>query len=379
VILGSATPSLESLENAASGRYRRLRLSNRIGSSRLPDIKVLDIRRASLEGGLSAPLLEAIGGELAAANQVLLFLNRRGYAPTLQCHDCGYVAGCRHCDARLTLHRGAGELRCHHCEWRVPIPGQCPACHSAQLDARGVGTERTEATLLGRFPDYPVYRVDRDSMQRRRAMEELLSAVQTGDPCILLGTQMLTKGHHFPAVTLVGLLDTDASLFSADFRGPERMGQLLTQVSGRAGRADKPGRVLLQTHYPDHPLLNTLLASGYEEFAMALLEERRQAGLPPFGQLALVRAEAGEIERAERFLGALRRTLETERCTVHLVGPLPAPLPRKSGRFRCQLVMLATSRAVLKRAVTTLIAASDKLPDARRLRWSLDIDPVEAF
>ena len=216
-------------------------------------------------------------------------------------------------------------------------------------------------------------------MQHREAMEELIARVQTGDPCILLGTQMLTKGHHFPNVTLVGLLDTDAALFSADFRGPERMGQLLTQVSGRAGRADKPGKVILQTHYPDHPLLNTLLASGYEEFAMELLDARREPGLPPFGQLALARAEAGDLERAERFLRSLRQAMEAKGCTVQLVGPLPAPLQRKSGRFRCQLVMLATSRAVLKHAVTTLLASAERLPEAKRLRWSLDIDPVETF
>jgi primosomal protein N' (replication factor Y) len=214
-------------------------------------------------------------------------------------------------------------------------------------------------------------------MQRRLAMEQLVEAVQRGEPCILLGTQMLTKGHDFPGVTLVGLLDTDAALFSADFRGPERMGQLLTQVSGRAGRADKPGRVLLQTHYPDHPLLNTLLESGYGDFAGQLLEERRLAGLPPFGQLALVRAEAGQLERAERFLFALRQGLEENPGRVQLIGPLPAPLQRKGGRFRAQLMLLARSRSSLRESVDRLIATADGLPDGKRLRWSLDIDPME--
>jgi primosomal protein N' (replication factor Y) len=379
VVLGSATPSLESLHNAGAGRYHRLCLTERVGSRPMPQVQIVDIRRAHLDGGLSQPLLGAVAGELDAGNQVLLFLNRRGYAPTLQCHDCGYIASCRHCDARLTLHRRAGELRCHHCEWRIPVPGRCPECQSRQLNPRGVGTERTEATLTSSFPHCPVHRVDRDSMQRRLAMDELVEAVHGGQPCILLGTQMLTKGHDFPDVTLVGLLDTDAAMFSADFRGPERMGQLLTQVSGRAGRADKPGRVLLQTHYPDHPLLKTLLEAGYEDFAGQLLEERRLAGLPPFGQLALVRAEAGQMERAERFLLALRRELEERPGRAQLIGPLPAPMQRKSGRFRAQLLVLARSRASLRQAVDRLIASAESQPEGKRLRWSLDIDPVETY
>ena len=378
VVLGSATPSLESLQNANSGRYRRLRLRERIGSSRLPSITILDIRREVLRSGLTDRLMDAIDSELEQGNQVLLFLNRRGYAPTLQCHDCGYIADCRHCDARLTLHRSAGELRCHHCEWRMSIPASCPQCKSRQLNAQGVGTERIEAELKRAFPDYPVHRVDRDSMQRGKAMEELIAAVRPGDPCILLGTQMLTKGHHFPDVTLVALLDTDAALFSADFRGPERMGQLLTQVAGRAGRAAKAGRVIVQTHYPDHPLLNTLLESGYDEFAERLLEDRQRSGLPPFGHMAMARAEAAEAERAETFLAGLRLALERERCPVQLIGPLPSPLQRKAGRFRYQLMILASSRAVLKHAAVALADAAGTLPESRRLRWSLDIDPIEA-
>ena len=375
VILGSATPSLESLHNARSGRYRHLRLTERIGSSRLPEVDILDIRRLALRGGLSGQLIDAVAGELAAGNQALLFLNRRGYAPTLQCHDCGFIANCQHCDARLTLHRSARELRCHHCEWRMPQPAACPQCHSRALNARGVGTEQTESVLCEQFPDYPVYRVDRDSMQRRDAMAELTTAVNSGAPCILLGTQMLTKGHHFPGVTLVGLLDTDASLFSADFRGPERMGQLLTQVSGRAGRADRPGRVLLQTHYPDHPLLRTLLGKGYDEFAETLIEERRQLQLPPFGHLLLVRAEAASLSAAEDFLAGLRR----EAKGVQIIGPLPAPMQRRSGRFRAQLLALSSSRASLHIAAAEIVRLADASPAAKRLRWSLDIDPLETF
>ena len=378
IVLGSATPSLESLANALAGRYTHLRLQQRATASALPECHTLDVRRQALDGGMSSALLEAICRELASGNQVLLFLNRRGYAPTLQCHDCGFVAGCPHCDARLTLHKRAAELRCHHCDWRVPEPSLCPQCQSRQLSACGVGTEQAEAVLADKFPDYPVYRVDRDSMQRRGAMAALVKAVNRGRPALLLGTQMLTKGHHFPDVTLVGLLDTDAALFSADFRGPERMGQLLTQVAGRAGRASKPGRVLLQTHYPDHPLLQLLLARGYHEYARQLLLERQQTSMPPYGHLLLLRAEAKDLRSAENFLNALR-----QQCANHVsgaaqfVGPIPAPLQRKRGRFRAQLLLSCPDRPAIQHAAGVLISRAEALPAGKRLRWSVDVDPQD--
>ena len=275
----------------------------------------------------------------------------------------------------MTLHRGAGELRCHHCEWRLPLPGRCPECASSQLNPRGVGTEQTEAVLRQQLPDYPVYRVDRDSMQRQNAMAELAAVVNSGEPCILLGTQMLTKGHHFPGVTLVGLLDIDSALFSADFRGPERMGQLLTQVAGRAGRAERPGRVILQTHYPDHPLLRTLLEEGYDRFAETLLAERQGLGLPPFGQMLLARAEARDLTLAEGFLAELRGQLDPG--SSQLVGPLPAPMQRRGGRYRAQLLALARSRADLARVASQLVALAEASPTGKRIRWSVDIDPLE--
>lgn len=376
VILGSATPSLESLQNARSGRYHHLRLTERIGTARLPRVDIVDVRRLPLRGGLSEALLSAVSDELDAGNQTLLFLNRRGYAPTLQCHDCGYIANCRHCDARLTLHRAARELRCHHCEWRAPLPTRCPDCQGSALNARGVGTEQAESVLQERFPNYPIHRVDRDSMQKRGAMAALMDTVNGGDPCILLGTQMLTKGHHFPGVTLVGLLDTDAALFSADFRGPERMGQLITQVSGRAGRAERPGRVILQTHYPDHPLLRTLLERGYDDYAGQLLVERKQLSLPPFGQLLMLRAEAASLDSAEQFLAGLRQA--TAAGNAQLIGPLPAPMQRRGGRFRAQLLGLAASRSALQQLAVQLVAAAEESPAGKRLRWSLDIDPTES-
>jgi primosomal protein N' (replication factor Y) len=378
VVLGSATPSLESLANTARGRYQRLVLDERAGAARPPEIELLDLRHKPLEGGLSEPMLAAVSRTLEAGEQALLFLNRRGYAPTLQCHDCGFVAGCPHCDARLTLHRQAAELRCHHCDWRCPLPGRCPDCQSSRLQPSGVGTEQLEQVLAQHFPDYPRHRVDRDAVQRRGALDEVLGAVASGDPCLLLGTQMLTKGHHFPAVTLVGVLDTDAGLFSADFRGPERMGQLLIQVAGRAGRAERPGKVLMQTHYPDHPLLKILLEEGYHAFAEHLLLERQRHGLPPFGNLLLMRAEAPSNDAADQFLAGLREQAAARLDPgVRLLGPIPAPMQRRGGRYRSQLAIHAGSRAAAQAAGDVLVSLAEAQPSSRALRWSLDVDPLE--
>ncbi len=386
VVLGSATPSLESLANAERGRYRPLRLSQRATSASLPSFGTLDIRRAPLQAGLSEQLLTAMAAHLADGNQVLLFLNRRGYAPTLQCHDCGFVAGCRHCDARLVLHRRAAQLRCHHCDWYTPVYRECPACRSRRWMVSGLGTEQIEEALLVQFPGYPIYRVDRDSMQRRGAMDAVFETVSGGAPCILLGTQMLTKGHHFPEVTLVGLVDVDGALFSPDFRGPERLGQLLTQVSGRAGREQKPGHVLLQTHFPDHPLLQTLLREGYGKFARGLLEQRRSSGMPPFGHLLLLRAEAAQAEPAQRFLERLRDQLQHQvrggpedgrQGVFTCIGPLPSPLSRRKDRFRCQLLVLAGTRQAAQRCARQLLELVQAQPPGRGLRWSLDVDPQD--
>jgi primosomal protein N' (replication factor Y) len=379
IVLGSATPSLESLSNALAGRYTHLRLQERAAAaSTMPVFDTVDVRRQALEGGISQPLMDAIGTELDSGNQVLLFLNRRGYAPTLQCHDCGWIAGCKHCDARMTLHKRAGELRCHHCDWRTSSPHNCPDCKSRQLAASGVGTEQAEAILQEKYSRYPLFRVDRDSMQRAGAMASLLEAVHSGKPAVLVGTQMLTKGHHFPDVTLVGLLDTDAAMFSADFRGAERMGQLLTQVAGRAGRASKPGRVMLQTHYPDHPLLQMLLGQGYHEFSITLLQERQQTGMPPYGHLLLLRAEAADPRTAEVFLGELRQRCRNAVAPgTQFIGPIPAPLQRKRGRFRVQMLLSCPSRAAAQYSAEVLVEQAGELPASKRLRWSLDVDPQD--
>ena len=378
IALGSATPSLESLHHARRGRYRHLTLPERAGNAAHPQIDVLDLRRQPLQEGLSPMLLRVMDEHIARGEQVLLFLNRRGYAPTLICHDCGWWAECRRCDAHLTLHRGRQRLICHHCGAERPLDRHCPGCGSADLRALGQGTERIEHALPARFPDTGLVRIDRDSTRRKGALQSLLDSVHAGRAQILIGTQMLAKGHHFPEVTLVGVLDADQGLFGADFRAGERMAQLIVQVAGRAGRADKPGRVLIQTHHPDHPLLRTLITQGYHACASAALEERRAAGLPPYSSLALLRAEAAAPQAPQDFLTQARAAAQEAGVNgVDVLGPVPAPQERRAGRYRAHLLLQAARRADLQRLLDTWVPQLETLKAARRVRWSLDVDPVE--
>ncbi|THG77580.1 primosomal protein N' [Pseudomonas sp. A-1] len=384
LLLGSATPSLESLHNAEQGRYALLRLNQRAGGARQPRFERLDVRSRPLDSGLSPPLQRLIGETLAAGQQVLVFLNRRGFAPTLLCHDCGWMAKCPRCDARLTVHQRSGELRCHHCDHREKPPAACPQCQHVDLRPVGVGTERSEERLRILFPDYPILRVDRDSTARKGAMEQLFATIQRGEPCILVGTQMLAKGHHFPRVTLVAILDADGGLFSADFRASERMAQLIVQVAGRAGRAEAPGRVVIQTHLADHPLLVQLTEQGYFAFAAQALSERRAAGLPPFSHLALLRADAHQMAQAEAFLDqaaslAEQRLADSGETAVQVLGPVPAPMERRAGRHRAQLLLQAPGRAALHRLLGPWLLDLESLPGNRQVRWSLDVDPIDLF
>ena len=380
VVLGSATPSLESLANAARGRYQRLTLSERPGGVEKPRWQLLDIRKAPLDAGLSAPLIEAIGDTLKAGNQALVFLNRRGYAPLLVCHDCGWMAECQRCSARMTAHLGRRQLLCHHCEAQAPLPRRCPDCQGGALTYVGQGTERAESVLARLFPDFPVRRVDRDTTRRKDAMDSLVNEVNQGEPCILLGTQMLAKGHHFPHVTLAALMDVDGGLFSADFRAIERMGQLIIQVAGRAGREHKPGTVILQSHLCDHPLIQQLTGDGYPAFAETLLAQRQLAGLPPWSHLALLRAEADTPALAEQLLARARA--EAERLcppspALRYLGPLPSPMERRNNRYRYQLALFADQRPLLHGLLTPLTLWLEADRDARKVRWSVDVDPQD--
>jgi primosomal protein N' (replication factor Y) len=380
VILGSATPSLESLHNARQGRYRHLQLPERAGNALHPSMHLLDLRGQPMRDLLSDRLVQAMHRHLRDDGQVLLFLNRRGFAPVLLCHACGWVADCRRCDARMTLHQQRGELRCHHCGSQRPVDRFCPTCGSSELLGIGEGTERIEQALREQFPDHPVLRIDRDTTRRKGSLEDALDAAQSGRARILLGTQMLAKGHHFPNVTLVAVLDADQGLFSTDFRAGERMAQQIIQVAGRAGRADKAGEVLIQTHHPEHPLLVQLVSQGYPAFAAAALEERREAGLPPFASLALLRAEASDSEAPRTFLEqacAMAEDLRTP--SVQLWGPVSAPMERRAGRYRAQLLMQSTRRNELQALLTACVPRLDELKSARRVRWSIDVDPVDTY
>ena len=377
VVLGSATPSTESLANCASGRFLHLRLPERAGAAQPPAVRLLDVKGQALDGGMCAHTITRIGEELAAGNQALVFLNRRGWAPVLSCADCGWMGECRHCDARMTLHRAERLLWCHHCDARSAVPAACPHCRSARLIALGTGTERTEHTLQRLFPAYPIRRIDRGTMQARDAMEQLIGQLERGEPCILVGTQMLAKGHHFPHVTLVAIIDLDGGLFSADFRAAERTGQLLVQVAGRAGRAERPGEVLVQTFHPGHPWLARLVDGGYAAFIEPILAGRREQGLPPYAHLAILRAESREQQAALTLLQELKHELLREHRTVQIIGPVPAPMQRRAGFHRLQLLLSHAQRAPLHAALD----AACRLLETRRTpgveRWHIDVDPQE--
>ncbi|MEH0876493.1 primosomal protein N' [Pectobacterium cacticida] len=381
IIMGTATPALETLYNVQIGKYRRLNLTKRAGNAALAKQYVIDLKGLSLTAGLSQPLITRIRHHLANDNQVILFLNRRGFAPVVMCHECGWIAECQRCDRYYTYHQHQNMLRCHHCDSQRPIPQQCPGCGSTNLVPIGLGTEQLEQSLAPIFPDIPITRIDRDTTSRKGALEQQLSQVRQGGARLLIGTQMLAKGHHFPDVTLVALLDVDGSLFSADFRAAERFAQLYTQVAGRAGRAGKAGEVALQTHHPDHPLLQTLLQQGYDAFASQALAERKSVFLPPFTNHILFRADDHDNQQAAMFLQQLRNLLEASPLrdeSLWLLGPVPALQPKRAGRYRWQLLLQHPSRSRLQKLIKTSLALIGTLPQARKVKWVLDVDPTDS-
>ncbi len=380
IVLGSATPALETLHNAKVGKYHHLTLTKRAGTAIPARHGVLDVKGLYLNSGLSAPLIAQMRKHLSEGNQVMLFLNRRGFSPALMCHECGWMAECKRCDAYYTFHQHSNEIRCHHCGSQQPIMHQCQGCGSTQLISVGVGTEQLETQLMTLFPEYKTVRIDRDSTRRKGSLENYLDAIKNNEYQILIGTQMLAKGHHFPNVTLVGLIDVDSSLFSSDFRAPERLAQLFIQVAGRAGRASKPGEVILQTHHPEHSLLQSLLHHGYGHFAEHALNERKFAQLPPYTHLSLFRAESNNNDNVEQFLRQVRDILESHpqyHDATPVLGPIPAPLARRAGKYRWQLLFQAPNRTVMQSMLRGAKTAIELLPLAKKVRWTLDIEPQD--
>ncbi|ORU93450.1 MAG: primosomal protein N' [Cycloclasticus sp. symbiont of Poecilosclerida sp. N] len=406
IVLGTATPSLESLHNVQQGRFTHLVLPKRTAGAVQPSIKLIDCKNQRLDNHLSDNLIKAITKTLGRGEQVILFVNRRGFAPVLMCHSCGWVCQCLRCDSRMVIHKNtylhspstsltrghygskqkastsvaSGLLRCHHCGAERRVPANCPDCQQAELFPLGIGTERIEETLSAHFPNIPITRIDRDSTQRKDAMQAVIDKVHEGGAQILVGTQMLAKGHHFPNVTLVGMVDIDAGLFSCDFRASERTSQLITQVAGRAGREKKKGLVLIQTHHPQHPLLTTLISHGYESFAKDALKEREQAQLPPYHYHALLRVNAMDEQAVLSFLNKVKQLISTiDTRQVNILGPVPAPMLKRAGRFRYQLLIEASQRKTRHHFLKTLLPAVEKLKLARKTRWSIDIDPVDLY
>ncbi|MBJ6611910.1 MAG: primosomal protein N' [Candidatus Thiothrix moscowensis] len=377
ILLGTATPSLESLYNVQTGRYHHTLLKQRPGAARPPGLQIQDSRPFTLDAGLSPPSLQAIRATLTRGEQVMVFLNRRGFAPALFCPSCGWQASCQHCSVNMTWHARRNRLVCHHCGAEQATPSQCPSCHNPKLTTQGQGTERVELALQTLFPHFPVVRIDRDSTSRKGELADKLATVRSNEPLVLVGTQMLAKGHDFPNLTLVIILDIDHSLLSNDYRALEKLGQLLVQVAGRAGRADKPGQVILQTSQPEHPLLHQLVGHGYTPFARQLLEERKRWHFPPYGYHALIRASAGTMEKALKLLDHISHLLANSDNNLQRLGPIPAPLEKKANRYRAQLLVGGKQRATLHNALRQLLAHENKLPGRSSVRWSIDIDPVD--
>jgi len=383
ILLGSATPAFETLHNALQGKYKHLHLTERPGNAIPPSSSLINLAGLPLQSGLSPQLIELIGKHLEKNNQVILFLNRRGYAPVLMCHECGWLVKCGRCDAFYTYHKSANYLHCHHCSSTSPIPHQCGDCGSTQLMSTGVGTEQLEETLKQLFPDHPTVRIDRDNTRKKESFNQYLTDINNGKYKILLGTQMLAKGHHFPDVTLVALIDVDGALFCNDYRASERLAQLFTQVSGRAGRAEKRGQVLLQTHHPEHSLLQDLVNSGYREFSRQALTDRQLAQLPPYSFQALLRAESDNATLAESFLGLCKQVIEqiTQMNKIgsrlFVLGPIPASMERRAGKYRFQLLLQADNRTLISKTLNQALPALDKLPEGRKVRWSIDVDPID--
>jgi len=375
LVLGSATPCLETLNNALHGKYQHLELTERAGNAVHARQNLLDITNQPLQSGIAQGMLDRMETHLKAGSQVMIFINRRGYAPALLCHQCGFVEECKRCNKPYTVHKSLNKIQCHYCGGAKPIPSCCSYCNSQDISAQGVGTEQLEISLTNYFPQYSSVRIDSDSARGKAKLNRLLDDINKGKHAILIGTQILSKGHHFPNVTLVVILDADGALFSADYRAAEHLAQLITQLSGRAGRADKPGEMWLQTHQPGHPLLQDLVHNGYAHFARYALLERKEANLPPYSFQGLFRAEATQANLAFEFLSEVAMLIRDN--NIRILGPVPALMEKRQGRYRMQLLLQATDRRTINQSIARQINTIENHPLARKVRWSIDIDPQD--
>jgi len=373
VVLGSATPAFESLRHALNKHYHWLTLRSRTNQKSLPKIQLQNLDSRKTYGGLSRQTLDDIEQQLESGHQVLVFLNRRGWSPKLLCHDCGWIAECDDCDAYLTYHKHKDRLLCHHCRRNYRLPEFCPNCGSQEMDTLGVGTEQVETALTQDLTNYPVIRFDRDSVSTPRQWQQQLDRVRTGNPCVIVGTQMLAKGHDFPKLSLVVVVNVDNSFYSTDFRAEEYLAQLLIQVAGRAGRAETAGQVIIQTHQPKHEFFHTLLHQGYEQLARKGLEQREEMQFPPFSHMAIIRAQHRFEDKLEAFLLELIDAIGQD-PDVSVLGPLPAPMQKKQKLHRMQLILNANNRRGLHQLLRQLLKKHN--PTAGPVRWFIDIDPV---
>ncbi len=378
ILLGSATPSLESLYNVEQGRYTQLTLTERATGAQLPKVRVIDSEGPKANSGLSSILYKSIKKQIGEGNQVLLFINRRGFAPVLMCHDCNWQATCTSCDAKMIVHQSRNILMCHHCGLIHRLIQHCPTCKTTELKTYGVGTQQLEQTLQQYFPETPVIRIDRDSTQKVNAFADIVADIQKGGAKILVGTQMLAKGHDFHNVTLVGVLDADQGLFSAGFRATETLAQLITQVTGRAGRGEKSGEVFIQTSQPQHRFWKELIGKNYSYIAHKILEQRKDMGMPPAGSLCVIRAEDRQQTLAMLFLTEVLDVLnQANQQQVMILGPVPAIMEKRAGRYRAQLLLSCEKRKPIHQLLDHTIDVISKLKLARKVRWSIDIDPVD--
>lgn len=381
VILGSATPSLESLANCRSKKFQHIALTKRAGDAVPAKLQLVDSSEQSLKHGFTEYTLAAMEQQLNNGGQVLVFINRRGFAPIVNCASCGWSAECEDCNAQFTVHSKPAGLRCHHCGAAQRIPTSCPHCQSRDLTTAGIGTQQVESFLEQQFASTPVVRIDRDSTRRKNSLDEKLNLIKKGDPCLLIGTQMIAKGHHFPGISLVVILDADSGLFSADFRGLEHMAQTIVQVAGRAGREKRRGEVIVQSRHSSHEALVKLSSQPYHEYADFLLETRKASEMPPYSYLALLRAESPDFNNALKFLSSAatqtQRLIQTNSLQVEAVGPLPAPMEKRAGRYRLQLLLKTKSRSQLHKLLSQLVPNLESIKLDSKSRWSLDVDPQD--